>query len=262
MDHRLSERSDAPLPGHAKPGQPAPAGWRDLREWLALIEANGLLQRIIQPVDPDEELAAITFMATRRDDAPALLFENLVGQNLVGQASGAKVLSNMLGSSKERYALAVGLDRGLSIAEMIAQTRTIMTRRIAPRRIPKPQAPVNEIVLRENEIDLTTLPAQIWPGDGGRYIQHRRHHPDGATRHRPHQCRRLPADAAWTAARGSRSPGSTCARPRRLVGARPAVRGRRRLWRRPGAVHAGRRRSAPRNPSSTWRAGSPAARSN
>jgi UbiD family decarboxylase len=171
MDHRLSERSEAPLPGHAKPGQPAPAAWRDLREWLALIEANGLLQRITQPVDPDEELAAITFMATRRDDAPALLFENLVGQNLVGQASGAKVLSNMLGSSKERYALAVGLDCGLSIAEMIAQTRTIMTRRIAPRQIPKAQAPVNEIVLRENEIDLTTLPApKFWPGDGGRYI--------------------------------------------------------------------------------------------
>jgi 3-polyprenyl-4-hydroxybenzoate decarboxylase len=42
----------------------APVGWRDLREWLALIDARGRLLRIDQPVDPEEELAAITFMAT------------------------------------------------------------------------------------------------------------------------------------------------------------------------------------------------------
>jgi hypothetical protein len=45
----------------------APVGWRDLREWLALIDASGRLLRIDQPIDPEEELAAITFMATRRE---------------------------------------------------------------------------------------------------------------------------------------------------------------------------------------------------
>src|SRR5215831_4367293 len=140
--------------------------WRDLREWLALIERNGLLQRIDQPVDPDEELAAITFMATRREDAPALLFENLAGDR-----SGASVLSNMLGASKERYALAVGLDPDLSIAEMIVKTRGIMDRRVAPLRVAKSKAPVNEIVLRGDDIDLTRFPSpKFWPGDGGRYI--------------------------------------------------------------------------------------------
>jgi 4-hydroxy-3-polyprenylbenzoate decarboxylase len=140
--------------------------WRDLREWLALVEANGALKRIDKPVDPDEELAAITFMATRREDAPALLFENLVGT-----ASSARILANMLGASKERYALAVGLDPDLSTAEMIAATRAIMGSRVAPRRVPKEDAPVNATVLRENEIDLTQLPApRFWPGDGGRYI--------------------------------------------------------------------------------------------
>ena len=59
------------------PSEPPPVAWRDLREWLSLVEANGLLKRIEAPVDPDEELAAITFMATRREDAPALLFNNL-----------------------------------------------------------------------------------------------------------------------------------------------------------------------------------------
>jgi 4-hydroxy-3-polyprenylbenzoate decarboxylase len=162
MEHRIVERSDATTLAR----NATPVGWRDLREWLTLIETNGLLQRINKPVDPDEELAAITFMATRREDAPALLFENLVGDQ-----SGAKVLANMLGSSKERYALAVGLAPDLSITELIAQTRTIMNRRIAPRRISKIEAPVNEIVLRESEIDLTAFPApKFWPGDGGCYI--------------------------------------------------------------------------------------------
>jgi 4-hydroxy-3-polyprenylbenzoate decarboxylase len=153
--------------------QPAPeekdhagARWRDLREWLALVEAYGRLMRISQPVDADEELSAITFMATRRENAPALVFESLHGDRF-----GARVLANMLGSSKERYALAVGLNPGLSTAEMIAATRLVMSRRIAPVYIPAAAAPVNEIVLRDGEIDLTALPVpKFWPGDGGRYI--------------------------------------------------------------------------------------------
>ena len=78
----------------------------------------------------------------------------------------------MLGSSKERYALAVGLDPDLSIAEMIAATRD--DHEPADRagaRSPKAKAPVNEVVLSGDDIDLTQFPApKFWPGDGGRYI--------------------------------------------------------------------------------------------
>ncbi len=95
-----------------------PVAWRDLREWLALVEANGQLKRIDKPVDPDEELAAIAYLATRREDAPALMFETLEGDR-----SGTSILANMLGASKERYALAVGLDPSLSTADMIAASR-------------------------------------------------------------------------------------------------------------------------------------------
>lgn len=162
MEERIVDRSDL----NRVPTVATPVGWRDLREWLALIEANGWLQRIDEPVDTDEELAAITFMATRRDRAPALLFQALPGNN-----ADASILANMLGSSKERYALAVGLDPDLSISELIAETRTIMSRRITPVRIPKAKAPVNEIVLRDDDIDLTAYPVpKFWPGDGGRYI--------------------------------------------------------------------------------------------
>src|SRR5262249_15365199 len=163
MEERTADRSAALAAGA---GAATPLAWRDLREWLTLIEANGLLKRIDQPVDAEEELSAITFMATRRMDAPALLFERLAGDR-----SGSRVLANMLGASKERYALAVGLDPQLSGSEVIAATRAIMDRRIAPARVGKAHAPVNEIVLTGEEIDLTAFPApKFWPGDGGRYI--------------------------------------------------------------------------------------------
>lgn len=140
--------------------------WRDLREWLALVERHNLLKRIGQEVDPVEELAAITFMATRAGAAPALLFENIKGNR-----SDARILSNMLGTSQERYALAVGIDPKLGLHAMIGETRRLMKNRLPPVHVPKDKAPVNEIVLRGDDIDLTKLPAPVfWPGDGGRYI--------------------------------------------------------------------------------------------
>src|ERR1700712_2730425 len=155
-----------PSPPTGSDDKSTPVSWRDLREWIALLERNNELQRIGKPVDADEELGAITYMATRTEKSAALLFENITGDK-----SGSKILANMLGASKERYALAVGLDPDLSIAEMIAESRTIMNRKIAPVRVPKSKAPVNEVVLRGDDIDLTKFPSpKFWPGDGGRYI--------------------------------------------------------------------------------------------
>ena len=125
-----------------------------MRDWLALVEGHGALHRIAADVDPHEELSALTFMATRRKDSPALLFERFADNPL-----NARVLSNMLGASKERYALAVGLDPGLSTLELVHATRALMKQRIAPVFVPANHAPVNEVVLRGEEIDLTRLPA-------------------------------------------------------------------------------------------------------
>src|SRR5690349_3147006 len=156
-------------PANAEPGDQDPgssAGWRDLREWIALIEQRGLLRRIRVPVDTDEELSAITFMATRAETAPALMFENLKNSE-----PGVSVLANMLGASSARYAVAMGIDDSLSLREMIRATRTVMRRRIAPKMIAKQNAPVNERVQTGGDIDLTRFPSpKFWPGDGGRYI--------------------------------------------------------------------------------------------
>src|SRR5215831_2530727 len=140
--------------------------WNDLRGWIDLVEKAGLLKRIGASVALDEELSAITFMATRSENAPALLFENLDGAE-----TGMSVLANMLGASASRYALAMGLDENLSTRDMIAATRRIMRRRIPPKIIDKSRAPVNENLLTGAAIDITRFPApKFWPGDGGRYI--------------------------------------------------------------------------------------------
>jgi UbiD family decarboxylase len=153
-------------PGDAAGDDDRAVAWRDLREWLALVESHGLLHTIGRNVDPNEELSAITFMATRKLGSPALLFEAF-DKN----PHGARVLTNMLAASKERFALAVGLDPNASLRDLIAATRRLMKKRIPPRMIPAAQAPVNEVVLRGDAIDLTTLPVPIfWPADGGPFI--------------------------------------------------------------------------------------------
>lgn len=150
--------------------QAAPAGGtrrgvRDVREWLERLEGAGELQRIEAQVDLDQELSAIAYMATQREDAPALLFSRF------SEPVEGRVLINMLGASRRRYALALGLDANLSLSDLIAETRKVLSQRIAPVYVAAESAPVNEIVLEGGEVDLTRLPApKFWPADGGRYI--------------------------------------------------------------------------------------------
>jgi UbiD family decarboxylase len=150
----VSARREAALP------------WHDLRSFLAQVEQHGELARITAEVDPHEELGAVTLLATRQDKAPALIFETLKGDT-----ASCRILINMLGSSRERYALAVGLDPSATTPEMIAATRSILNEPIAPVTIPKHRAPVNEVVLTGKDIDLTAFPVPtFWPGDGGAFI--------------------------------------------------------------------------------------------
>lgn len=140
--------------------------WADLRGWLGLVEKHGELMRVAAAVDPHEELGAVTLLASRQDKSPALLFENLQADT-----TGSRILTNMLGASIERYALAVGLDPSATTLEMIEATRTIMDNSIPPTMISADRAPVNEVVLTGDDIDLTKFPVPtFWPGDGGQFI--------------------------------------------------------------------------------------------
>ena len=95
--------------------------WHDVRGWIAQVEQHSELARIVAEVDPHEELGAVTLLATRQDKSPALLFEKLRGDT-----TNSRILINMLGASRERYALTVGLDPSATTPEMIQATRSIM----------------------------------------------------------------------------------------------------------------------------------------
>src|SRR3954467_8835672 len=129
------------IPRAATPETSKRRGIRDLREWLKVIEAAGELKRIDAKVDLDEELSAISYMASQREDAPALLFSRFT------EPVEGRVLINMLSASKKRFALALGLDPDLHTTDLIRETRGILRQRIAPRRVAPKAAPVNELVL-------------------------------------------------------------------------------------------------------------------
>ena len=156
-----SDQSPAAETGQNRPDAPV-----DLRDWLERIEEAGELRRITAQVRLDEELGAITYMAARDEAAPALLFDNFEEHD-----GDVRIVSNMLGASRRRFALALGLDPDGSTRELIMAMRGRMKRRISPVEVAAETAPVNARILFGEDIDITRLPApKFWPNDGGAYI--------------------------------------------------------------------------------------------
>ena len=159
--------------------------YRSLREFIAKLEAAGELVRVSQPVSTVLEMTEI---CTRllAEGGPAVLFEHPVKAD--GEASSMPCLVNLFGTVK-RVAMGVTLDgverttagelrevgellaflrqpeppRGLKDAwDMLPLARTVMGMR--PKIVSR--APVQEVVLTGNDIDLSRLPIQTcWPGE-------------------------------------------------------------------------------------------------
>src|SRR5208337_696694 len=140
--------------------------WNDLRDWIAEVEKIGELARINEPTDWDEEISGITYLTGKKIGGPALLFDNIQGY-----PKGFRVLSNILGSSLNRIALALGLPLNMSTIDMIRATKNIYKGRIPAKEVDARSAVVNENVITGDKIDVTMFPAlKMWPHDGGRYI--------------------------------------------------------------------------------------------
>ena len=159
--------------------------YRSLREFLAKLEAAGELVRVAEPVSSVLEMTEIQrrLLAT---GGPAVLFENPIRAD--GQVASMPALVNLFGTVK-RVAMGVTLEgrerataadlrevgellaflrapeppRGLKDAwDMLPLARTVMSMRPQVRKT----APVQEVVLRGADIDLTKLPIQTcWPGE-------------------------------------------------------------------------------------------------
>ena len=140
--------------------------YRDLRDWLKMVEGIGELKKVKEEVDWDEELSAITYMAGKQKASPALLFEKIKGY-----PQGSRVLSNILGSSLRRVALSMGLSTDLNTIQMIKGARDAYKKPVPPKEIAAAEAPVNENIVSGEDVDLFAFPSpKMWPRDGGRYI--------------------------------------------------------------------------------------------
>jgi 4-hydroxy-3-polyprenylbenzoate decarboxylase len=144
----------------------APSSLIDLRSWLASVEAIGELQTIDAEVDPIQEMSALAYLSGRRENPPTLLFTNVRGA-----APGFRQLFSMIGPSRKRLAIALGLTENRDLLGMVQELRTKLSRRIEPITVDAATAPVNEVILRGDEVDLFAFaPPQQWPLDGGRFI--------------------------------------------------------------------------------------------
>jgi len=151
--------------------------FRDLREFLNMLEANGDLVRIKEEIDPNLEMTEIADR-TLRGGGPALLFENPKGYDV-------PLLANLFGTEK-RVAQGMGADSIEAlreIGELLAYLRqpdppkgmrdlidkAPLLKKVfnmGPKTISRP--PCQKVVVDEDDIDLHKLPIQTcWPGDVG-----------------------------------------------------------------------------------------------
>ncbi len=149
--------------------------YKDLRDFIALLEARGSLKRIKQEIDPHLEMTEICDR-TLRAGGPALLFENPKGYSI-------PVLGNLFGTP-ERVALGMGQESVEALREvgkllaflkepeppkgfkdlmgMGSLVKAVWD--MAPKEVRG--AKCQEIVWEGQDVDLARLPIQhCWPGD-------------------------------------------------------------------------------------------------
>jgi 2,5-furandicarboxylate decarboxylase 1 len=142
---------------------------RDLRTYLAQLETElpDEFLRVESELDPEFEVTAVLQHLENAGRFPAVLFDNV--RNLKGEP-GHRQLMNVV-ASRKRIALAIGLSP--------TQYRTEVTRRIAdaanhpitPVTIDRAEAPVREVVITGDNLDLADLPiVRQHEMDGGPYM--------------------------------------------------------------------------------------------
>jgi 4-hydroxy-3-polyprenylbenzoate decarboxylase len=159
--------------------------YRSLREFMAKLEAAGELVRVAEPVSTQLEMTEIQ-RRLLAGGGPAVLFEKPIRAD--GGTAAMPALANLFGTVR-RVAMGVTLEgrerttaaelrevgellaflrqpeppRGLKDAwDMLPLARTVMGMRPQVRK----SAPVQQVVLKGADIDLTKLPIQgCWPGE-------------------------------------------------------------------------------------------------
>ena len=150
--------------------------YKDLREFIEVLEKKGMLRRIKAEVSPDLEITEILDRVVK-NNGPALLFENVKGYKL-------PVFANAFGTM-ERMCLALGVNsldeigariqnlleleapsslwEGIKMLPQLAELTSF-----APKYVKT--GACKEVILKEG-FSLEEFPVlKCWPGDGGKFI--------------------------------------------------------------------------------------------
>ncbi|GLJ01657.1 non-oxidative hydroxyarylic acid decarboxylases subunit C [Bacillus sp. YKCMOAS1] len=138
--------------------------YRDLREFLDLLESENQLVRIKDEVMPEPDLSAIGRSAPDMENAPAVLVEKVKGYN-------TPVVLNVHGSW-QNHALMLNMDKNTPVKEQFFELERIWDRYpIKPVWVDKKDAPVKEVVIEEDINLFDVLPLfRINEFDAGFYL--------------------------------------------------------------------------------------------
>ncbi|MBI2756864.1 MAG: UbiD family decarboxylase [Chloroflexi bacterium] len=135
----------------------AAPGYRGLRAFLDLLDRDGDLARISEPVALDQELGAVC-VHNLRAGGPALLFERPGNHHM-------PVLTNLL-STRRRYARAMECSLG-----EIPQRWNAAAANPLPPVLLEGDGPCQEVVQTGDDVDVLGLPTPKWNAlDGGPYL--------------------------------------------------------------------------------------------
>jgi 4-hydroxy-3-polyprenylbenzoate decarboxylase len=165
--------------------------YRDLRDFIAQLEADGELKRVLPRVDPRLEMTELCDR-TLKAHGPALLFEHPAGDFTGPGGKPLRVLGNLFGTP-ERVARALGADPAdwrmhltevgrllatlkepappKNLAQAWHATRPLLgtLMDMAPKKRSNPAC--QQVVWEGDDVDLARLPIQTcWPGDVGPLI--------------------------------------------------------------------------------------------
>ncbi len=153
--------------------------YASLRDFMALLEREGKLVRVQEPVSTDLEMTEIQTRLLA-ENGPAVLFENPVNEK--GEPAGMPVLVNLFGTVDR---VAMGMQRKPEELREVGETLAFLRQPEPPASIreamgmlpvlknamsmrPKTvrSAPCQEVVLTGDDIDLDKLPIQTcWPDE-------------------------------------------------------------------------------------------------
>ena len=150
-----------------------------LRDFIDHLEHTGRLVRVKEPVSTDLEMTEIQTRVIA-EGGPAILFETVINER--GEKAEMPVLVNLFGTVER---VAMGMDRTPDELRAVGETLAFLKQPEPPRGLkdavsllplagqvmamrPKTvkKAPVHEVVLTGDAIDLNRLPVQTcWPGE-------------------------------------------------------------------------------------------------